>query len=119
MAPITRNDNNDPTPADFGRVITKLTKINSALMQRVERSMDQQANAFSLFQTAISQQVQIKQRTEELNNALSKLARANLELRDARDAAERANLFKTRFFTAVGHDLLQPLHAARLTLTEL
>ncbi|MFN0217663.1 MAG: ATP-binding protein, partial [Hyphomicrobium sp.] len=42
-----------------------------------------------------------------------------LELRDARDAAERANLFKTRFFTAVGHDLLQPLHAARLTLTEL
>lgn len=104
---------------DFGRVITKLTKINAALMQRVERSMDQQANAFSLFQTAISQQVQIKQRTEELNHALSKLARANLELRDARDTAERANLFKTRFFTAVGHDLLQPLHAARLTLTEL
>lgn len=104
---------------DFGRVITKLTKINAALMQRVERSMDHQANAFSLFQTAIGQEEQIKLRTEELNNALLRLAHANNELRDARDAAERANLFKTRFFTAVGHDLLQPLHAARLTLSEL
>ena len=27
--------------------------------------------------------------------------------------------FKTRFFTAVGHDLLQPLHAARLSLSAL
>ncbi len=118
MATAERPDR-DEGEGDFGRVISKLTKINAALMHRVERSMDQQANAFSLFQTAISQQVQIKQRTEELNLALSKLAHANVELRNARDAAERANMFKTRFFTAVGHDLLQPLHAARLTLTEL
>ena len=41
----------------------------------------------------------------------------NDELITARDAAERANRFKTRFFTAVGHDLLQPLHAARLSLS--
>lgn len=105
--------------SDAGRTVDKLTKINAALMKRVERSMDQHANAFSLFQTAINQEAQIRLRTEELKNALSKLANANLELRDARDAAERANLFKTRFFTAVGHDLLQPLHAARLTLSEL
>ena len=81
--------------------------------------MDQQANAFSLFQTAISQEAQIKLRTDELNHALSKLAHTNVELSAARDAAERANSFKTRFFTAAGHDLLQPLHAARLTLSEL
>ena len=37
----------------------------------------------------------------------------------ARDASERANRFKTRFFTAVGHDLLQPLHAARLSASAL
>lgn len=118
MATADRPDHYDGQ-ADFGRVVSKLMKINAALMHRVERSMDQQANAFSLFQTAISQQVQIRQRTEELNHALSKLAHANLELRNARDVAERANMFKTRFFTAVGHDLLQPLHAARLTLAEL
>jgi len=37
---------------------------------------------------------------------------ARLDL--ARDEAERANDAKSRFLTAVGHDLLQPLHAAQL-----
>lgn len=99
--------------------IRRLTKINLALMQRVERSMDQQANAFSLFQTAIGLEAQVRHRTEELHSALSKLELANADLRSARDDSERANRVKTRFFTAVGHDLLQPLHAARLTLSEL
>ena len=101
------------------RQITKLTKINAALMQRVERSMDQQANAYSLFQTAITLEGQVRVRTEELKSALSRLERTNDELTGARDAAERANRFKTRFFTAVGHDLLQPLHAARLSASAL
>ena len=35
-------------------------------------------------------------------------------LQAARDEAERANDAKSRFLTAVGHDLLQPLHAAQL-----
>ncbi len=99
--------------------VSKLTKINHALMQRVERSMDQQANAFSLFQTAIGLEAQIRRRTDELHHALSNLELANAELSHARDEAERANRVKTRFFTAAGHDLLQPLHAARLTLSEL
>lgn len=99
--------------------LRKLAKINHALMQRVERSMDQQANAFSLFQTAISLEAKIRHRTDELHHALSRLELANADLSHARDASERANRFKTRFFTAVGHDLLQPLHAARLTLSEL
>src|SRR3569832_195275 len=119
------NDEDDPAEqvpsrqSDLRRVVDKLRKINSALMKRVEHSMDQQANSFSLFQTAINQEAQIRRRTEELNLALTKLAHTNLELSKARDEAERANVFKTRFFTAVGHELLQPLHAARLTLSEL
>ena len=64
--------------------VRKLTKINYALMQRVERSMDQQANAFSLFQTAIGLENQIRHRTEELHNALSNLELANAELSLAR-----------------------------------
>ena len=75
-------------------------------MQRVERSMDAQANAYSLFQTAITLEGQVRMRTEEVTNALSRLERTNDELSSARDASERANRFKTRFFTAVGHDLL-------------
>jgi len=97
----------------------KLAKINAALMQRVERSMDFQANAYSMFQTAIGLETQVRARTEELKTALDRLERTNGQLTDARDGAERANRFKTRFFTAVGHDLLQPLHAARLSLSSL
>lgn len=101
------------------RKVFKLEKINAALMQRVEKSMEQQANAYSLFQTAIALEEQVRVRTEELKNALSNLERTNDELISARDVSERANRFKTRFFTAVGHDLLQPLHAARLSASAL
>jgi two-component system, sensor histidine kinase len=101
------------------RRLAKLTKINAALMQRVEKSMDQQANAFSLFQTAITLEGQVRVRTEELKSALEHLEHINDELTAARDTSERANRFKTRFFTAVGHDLLQPLHAARLSVSAL
>lgn len=110
----------DKEPAELNeeqlrRRLVKLTKINTALMRQVEKSMDQQANAYSLFQTAITLEGQVRLRTDELNNALERLERTNNELITARDVSERANRFKTRFFTAVGHDLLQPLHAARLS----
>ena len=62
---------------------------------------------------------QVRIRTEELKNALDRLEQTNDELVIARDASDRANRVKTRFFTAVGHDLLQPLHAARLSLSAL
>lgn len=107
------------SPDDLARRNEKLTKINAALMQRVERSMDYQANAYSMFQTAIGLETQVKARTEELKNALNRLERTNDQLTSARDSAERANRFKTGFFTAVSHDLLQPLHAARLSLSAL
>lgn len=107
----------DGPGSELERRLEKLARINAALMQRVERSMDQQANAYSLFQTAIGLEGQVRIRTDQLKTALDRLEQANSELMLARDAAERANRFKTRFFTAVGHDLLQPLHAARLTLS--
>lgn len=107
----------DGPGSELEQRIEKLARINAALMQRVERSMDQQANAYSLFQTAIGLEGQVRVRTDQLKTALDRLEQVNSELMFARDAAERANRFKTRFFTAVGHDLLQPLHAARLTLS--
>ena len=105
--------------ADPQRQIAKLRKINTVLMRRVERTMEHQDNAYSLFQTAIGLEAQVRVRTEELNTALTRLERINEELIVARDSSEQANRFKTRFFTAVGHDLLQPLHAARLSLSGL
>ena len=41
------------------------------------------------------------------------------EMRHARDAAEAANLSKTRFLAAASHDLLQPLNAAKLFVSAL
>jgi len=119
MASLFDIDAPEANPEDLERRIAKLQKINAALMQRVERSMDQQGNAYSLFQTAIALESQVRQRTEELTSTLARLERTNDELSAARDASERANRFKTRFFTAVGHDLLQPLHAARLSASAL
>ncbi|MEL7047578.1 MAG: hybrid sensor histidine kinase/response regulator [Pseudomonadota bacterium] len=99
--------------------IKKLEKINETLVSRVERSMAEQDDAYSLFHTAIGLESQVRIRTKELKSALTDLERSNDELIDARNASERANRIKTRFFTAVGHDLLQPLHAARLSVSAL
>jgi len=54
----------------------------------------------------------VRERTEELT-------RLNTELARAKAAADDANISKTRFLAAASHDLLQPLHAARLYVTSL
>ena len=48
------------------RRIAKLERINAALMAHVERSMDQQGGAYSLFQTATMLEGRVRSRTEEL-----------------------------------------------------
>jgi Na+/proline symporter/signal transduction histidine kinase len=72
--------------------------------------------------TDITQQVEadkaLKQANENLEQRViartGELIRVNRELGLARAAAEEANIGKTRFFAAAGHDILQPLNAARL-----
>ncbi|MBU0582448.1 MAG: hybrid sensor histidine kinase/response regulator [Alphaproteobacteria bacterium] len=99
--------------------IDKLKKINAALISRVERSMDQQGNAFSLFQTAIGLENRVRSRTEELRATLRNLEQSNLALGAAKETAELANLSKTRFLAAASHDVLQPLNAAHLSVSAL
>ncbi len=108
-----------PTPADENREIARLQKINAALMRQIERSTDHQGNAYSLFQTAISLEGQVKRRTEELTTLLESLEQSNRELGIAKTAAETANISKTRFLAAASHDLLQPLNAAHLLMSSL
>ncbi len=100
-------------------IVARLTKINAALVERLENRIDQQASAYSLFQTAIGLEAQVRERTAELKRALLELERSNVALSSAKEAAEKANSSKTRFLAAAGHDLLQPLYAAQLSMSTL
>ena len=88
-------------------------------MDRVERSTDSQGTAFSLFQTAIGLEAQVRRRTQELTATLADLELSNRELKQARDVAVDANRSKTRFLAAASHDVLQPLNAALLLMSSL
>jgi signal transduction histidine kinase len=106
-------------PIDDIDDIDRLKRINAALISRVERSMDQQGNAFSLFQTAINLEGRVRKHTDELRGALRRLEQSNLDLVGAKESAELANLSKTRFLAAASHDVLQPLNAAHLSVSAL
>lgn len=72
--------------------------------------------------TDITQRVAADMALKQANETLearvaertAELTRVNREVAEARAAAEEANNGKTRFFAAAGHDILQPLNAARL-----
>ena len=134
-----------PEPAErrlaaLERENARLRKISHVLMERVERSMDVQGSAFSLFQTSVTLGQVVRDRTADLSSALTALAATNRELKtlneqlrqenanrraaeaamlEAKTEAEQANLSKTKFLTAISHDLLQPLNAARLFVAAL
>lgn len=99
--------------------IDRLKRINEALIERVERSMDQQGNAFTLFQTAINLEGRVRARTDEMKQIMRRLEQSNRDLSVAKEAAETANASKTRFIAAASHDVLQPLNAARLSISGL
>ncbi|MEX0345238.1 MAG: PAS-domain containing protein [Rhizobiaceae bacterium] len=67
--------------------------------------------------------LEIKQVNETLEQRVvdrtAELTRVNQELAQAQEIAEEANLGKTRFLAAAGHDILQPLNAARLYCSSL
>ena len=54
-----------------------------------------------------------------MSSRTAELTRVNEELAQAQMLAEEANLGKTRFLAAAGHDILQPLNAARLYCSSL
>jgi Na+/proline symporter/signal transduction histidine kinase len=82
-------------------LVTTLTDITASV-----------AAADALERANESLERRVQERTEELTRLNAALARAKAE-------AEQANISKTHFLAAAGHDILQPLHAARLYATSL
>ena len=88
-------------------------------MSRVERSTDQQLNAFSLFETAIYSRPAGPQQNPAAQAGPAIAEKTNGSLSQAKQQAEAASSLKSSVLISVTHDLLQPLNAARLTLSAL
>jgi two-component system, sensor histidine kinase len=76
--------------AELEKENVKLRKITRALMDRVERSMDAQGSAFSMFQTSVMLGQVVRDRTAALAEVLEDLQASNWALTRARDEAETA-----------------------------
>jgi two-component system, sensor histidine kinase len=85
----------DPAAAriiELEREVLKLNRIRRSLTERVERDMDGQGSAFSLFQTASVLEAEVKARTRDLQETLSDLEKSYQEAARAREQAETARL---------------------------
>jgi two-component system, sensor histidine kinase len=112
-----------PGAADTRSDNRALQKTVRALMERVEKAVDEQGSAFSWFQAAASLEEAIRLRTEQyeqlnvrLKGELESRREIELALKQAKFAADSANETKTRFLAAASHDLRQPLNSALLFL---
>lgn len=89
----------EPQPFDISSADrAKLQKIVTVLMDQVERGIDFQGNAYSLFQTAIVLEDKVRERTRRLETALRELERSNQALSLAKAQTETA---QTRLMEAV------------------
>ncbi len=100
----------------------KLRRIRDSLMDRAEQRLSLNSQ-FSFLEAGVVLGDEIAQWTADLNLLNTRLLQqvaqreeAEAALRVAKQVAEEANLAKSRFVAAVGHDMLQPLTAARLFL---
>ena len=88
--PVVREG--DDEIAQLRARVQQLEKINSALMDRVERSIDMEGGAFSMFETAIALESVVRDRTSALEAAMSELNRVIAELAAANDDATAARI---------------------------
>ena len=68
---------------------TKLKKINRVLIERIERGLGNDSSAYSTFESAVVLSEEVKQRTEQLQQALRDLELVNIDLNNEKSESER------------------------------
>ncbi|TPL91033.1 PAS domain-containing hybrid sensor histidine kinase/response regulator [Mesorhizobium sp. B2-3-12] len=102
-------------PMPDGGIVATYADISG----RVEQDLALKSANESLEQRVKTRTIELTRVNEELIRVNEELIRVNEELAQAQMLAEEANLGKTRFLAAAGHDILQPLNAARLYCSSL
>lgn len=98
MAELSRPPAIDPT--DWPAEVARLRKINRVLMDRAERSANAQGSDFSLFQTTVMLEEQVRHRTEELGLANQALTDLNHRLRELSNSDGLLGIANRRHFDA-------------------
>ncbi|MBW6425910.1 PAS-domain containing protein [Rhizobium sp. XQZ8] len=123
-------DRGDIADADHAAVVRQFHTLDapfSLVLHGGERIIEVRSNAmpdrgivatFTDISERVAADMALKQANETLEQRVgertAELTRVNRELAEAQASADEANIGKTRFFAAAGHDILQPLNAARL-----
>lgn len=106
---LLRPDVEGPVVEAFVADITE-RKSAQASMQRLNEDLERRVQARTQELEALN---------ANLRYEIIQREKVQLDLRDARDAAEHANASKDRYLAAASHDLLQPMNAARLLMSTL
>ena len=99
--------------------VRRLSMPGGGMVMSFDDVTDRLRAAAALRESNETLERRVAERTSELQQQVAERIAAETAMREAKTAAEQANLSKTRFLAAASHDLLQPLNAARLFVSAL